>query len=147
MQLETKWRHLHKNWDHIEQTGKNEWTILSVIYVPTPYGRMLIYPGYSFDKDSVVKNLPDWVPSLVHDLAYDHRIDWSGGPVNRKQADLMYYWLNQNSICETNRKRAWLYYKGVRAGGWWAWHIRPRLFKSVVRPKPIPAHARYLYGL
>jgi hypothetical protein len=115
--------------------------------VPTPHGRFLVYPGYSFDKDTIVKNSPDWVPSLIHDFLYDHRIDFVGGPVDRLTADKVYYFLNKHSLSHVNRRRARHRYYGVRAFGGWAWYARPKLCKSVVRPKPIPPHALHLYGL
>jgi len=145
--LPPRWQALYKLQDSwIEQIDENLWEVLHWIQVRTQYGTVAIYPEYTFDRDSVVRNSPDWMPSLCHDFLYDHRIFKGGMLATRLQADNIYTVMNKASDCRFNRRRANVRHRGIRLFGVWAWYWRPRLYESVHRPKPLPIDFRPMYS-
>ena len=118
-----------------------EWMVADDYAVPIPvYDTWVaIYRGFKTDQASVVKNLSDNVPSIVHDFLYQHQLTEHGAKVTRFAADRAYLALNQSSWCILNRAVAWIRYAGVRLfGHHFAWRKRDG-------GDPIPAHAAHLY--
>lgn len=129
---------IYENPSYIKQTGDNEWTIQRPFAVRTRFGRIVIHDGFRFDKETVVKNTPDWVPSCVHDWVYVYQRNWAGDIMSRYQADRMFFDLNAGSKDPMNRRVARRRFLGVRMFGWYAWY-KPG------KPHPIPPEVAHLY--
>lgn len=131
-------KQLYTQLGYIAITGNNSWTIMRPFGVRTRIGLVVIHEGFEFDKDSVVRNSPDWIPSCIHDYLYVYQRAWSGYRMSRKTADLIYRDLNEASHERYNRRRARIRYWGVRLGGYWAWNRKGK-------PHAIPRDVRHYY--
>ena len=116
----------------IRQVAFNRWETARIIDIPTPLGTVRIFRCFRFNRDSIVKNSPDFIPSLAHDFLCRHQIFADGSPCNRGEADRIYKYLNEQSHEWFNRVTAWHRYYGLRLLGWTCY---PR------EPLPIPPFA------
>ena len=129
------------------------WIVWNVMNVPTRYGTICIYPGFLSDLDSVVPNLPDVVPPIVHDFGYRHRITQRGKILTRRQWDRIYADLSLRSDSWLRKLSAIWRYPGLRIGvpikdgcGWIASRLRGGDYKkSWGDPLPIPIKHTSLY--
>ena len=115
------------------------WILPEDLGVETMHGHVTVYAGFVHDLDSVVPNLKDDTPPVVHDFGYVHRIRTDGKLLSRKQWDQIYRELNERSPNKWRRRVARHRYWGLRVFGWHAWNKR-------VLHDPIPFHAQHLYG-
>jgi hypothetical protein len=143
----TRWQEVYYHEEHwLERVDDNCWQLMRWVQIVTNYGLVAVYPEYLFDKDSVVRNSPDFMPSLIHDFLYDHRMYKGGKEATRLEADRIYTEMNQRSDCRFNRRRSGIRHRGIRLFGVWAWWWRPRLSKKVIRPKPLPTEHLHVYS-
>lgn len=108
------------------QTGPRLWVPARPLAVMTVLGPVLIPAGFEFDRDSVVRDSPDWLPSIIHDWSYVFQCFLDGSSMSRLDADVIYYTLNRASKEPYNRQVAARNYWGVRRGGWVKWYLPGR---------------------
>ena len=101
------------------------WRVTVAFTVLDRQGRRLtIPPGFTHDRYSIAPDLPDEIPAIAHDRAYEVQT-WDGGErMLRADADLLLYDLMRASWSRLTRTAAGVYYRGVRLGGWPSWRLR-----------------------
>jgi len=134
---------------HLRLFGRNylakRWRTLEDcrIWVPLLSRWIVVYSGFRFDKTSVSFNLRDYVPSLVHDFLYQHRIFEDGTPLvgegGRAVADMVFFYLNEQSWLRFARFAGEHRLAGV---GWFGRYVWGRREWG----DPIPDYAAHLYG-
>jgi hypothetical protein len=101
------------------------WKVTVAFTVLDRQGRRLTIPhGFEHDRYSIAPDLPDEIPAIAHDRAYEVQT-WDGGErMLRADADLLLLDLMRASWSRLTRTAAPVYYRGVRLGGWPSWRLR-----------------------
>jgi len=120
------------------------WKILRTMTFHTPYGDVKVPEGYIWDRDTWVKNLPDWGSSLAHDWLYQYRLMADGGLATKTLADAVYLYLNRSSHHWLNRKLAGIRDYGLRKFPITRW-IAKRMFNKPGRPEKVPEQWQLLF--
>jgi hypothetical protein len=104
------------------------WKVTVAFTVLDRQGRRLTIPhGFEHDRYSIAPDLPDEIPAIAHDRAYEVQT-WDGGErMLRPDADLLLYDLMRASWSRLTRTVAGVYYRGVWLGGWPFWRLRGAL--------------------
>ena len=134
--------------------NSNTWRVLEdFILGITPWGSMGSYEAFVTDLATVVLNLWDSVPCVIHDILYVHRINLQGEELTRKQCDLVFLYLNLTSWNRANRALARGRYAGLRAyeklpewvknlRGGDLWNNRTATFNG---GEPVPERGKAIY--